>query len=182
MSCCWNTSIIHTLPIGVKPVIEHNCFAPLNTAVVGGVKVLVIWYPICVDVNVDIVVDGNVAELEVGNPLIQDALILLAGKETVPPETVKPFENVCKADHVFCAAREIKPLIAEALILLFGNIIVPPETVKPPVNVCLPVHVLNASFRLYLNVVKLFNWLLNSTIADMGKELSGIFIVPDSTL
>ena len=71
------------------------------TAVGGGVKVLVILYPICVDVNVDIVVVGNVAELEVGKPLIQEALILLAGKETVPPETVKPLWNVCLAVHVF---------------------------------------------------------------------------------
>ena len=147
MSCCWNTSIIHTLPIGVKPVIEHNWRAPLITAVVGGVKVLVIWYPICVDVNVDIVVDGNVAELEVGNPLIQEALILLAGKETDPLETVKPFENVCKADHVFCAAREIKPLIAEAFILPFGKLIVPPERVKPLSNVCLAVHVPAVSLK-----------------------------------
>ena len=71
--------------------------------------------------------------------------MLLFGNVTVPPETVKPPENVCKALHVFCVAEVIKPLIAEELILLFGNETVPPETVKPLLNVYKAVHVFAVS-------------------------------------
>ena len=140
------------------------------TDVDGGVVVLVIWYPICVDVNGDIEVVGNVEEPEVGNPLIQEALMLLFGNETVPPETVKPLLNVCKALHVFCVAEVIKPLIAEELILLFGNETVPAETLKPLANVCKALHVFCA-----VEVIK-------PLIAEELILLFGNIIVPPVTL
>ena len=72
---------------------------------------------------------------------------------------------------------------------LLGTVIAP-ETVIPPENVCKAVHVFGMILNIFITypdrllckVVISFNVVLNSLTADMGKELSGIEILPDETV
>ena len=46
-------------------------------------------------------------------PIIHFAGIELSGKETVPPETVKPLEKVCKAVHVLAVDKDAPAVILD---------------------------------------------------------------------